>query len=68
MASIEQLEMNAHRAQLRADVAALLEKYRAIFAWDVPENDEALSDCLILKAMRQALDDIEASSSARSPR
>jgi len=64
MAKIEQLEMDAHRAQLASDVKALVEKYRAIFDWDVPEIDEALSDRLILKAVRQALDDIEAESSA----
>jgi hypothetical protein len=67
MAKIEQLEMDAHHAQLVADVKALVEKYRAIFDWDVPEVDEALSDRLILKALRQALDDVEAEpSSGRS--
>ena len=67
MAEIEQLEMDAHRVQLVADVKALVEKYRAIFDWDVPEVDEALSDQLILKALRQALDDVEAESSAGTP-
>ena len=67
MAEIEQLEMDAHRAQLVVDVKALVEKYRAIFDWDVPEVDEALSDRLILKALRQALDDVEAESSSGSP-
>ena len=37
----------------------LLEKYRAIFDWDVPENDEAVADKLILSAIRQSLDEIE---------
>jgi len=64
MATIEQLEMDARRAQLTADVKALVERYRSIFDWDVPGVDEALSDRLILKAVRQALDDIEAESSA----
>ena len=68
MAEIEQLEMDAHRAQLVADVKALVEKYRAIFDWDVPEVDEALSDRLILKAIRQILVDIEAQSSGGTPR
>ena len=67
MAEIEQLEMDAHRGQLVADLKALVEKYRAIFDWDVPEVDEALSDRLILKALRQALDDVEAESSAGTP-
>ena len=67
MATIEQLEIDAQRAQLAGDVKALVEKYRAIFDWDVPEVDEALSDQLILKALRQALDDVEAESSAGRP-
>ena len=67
MAKIEQLEMDAHRARLAADVKSLVEKYRSIFDWDVPEVDEALSTQLILKALRQALDDIDAGSDAREP-
>ena len=67
MTQMEQLEMNAHSAQLSSDLKALVEKYRAIFDWDVPEVDEALSDRLILKALRQALDDVEAESSSGSP-
>jgi len=67
MAKIEQLEMDAHRAQLADDLKDLVEKYRAIFDWDVPEVDEAVSDRLILKALQQALDDIEAESAAGRP-
>jgi len=59
MSKIEQLEMNAHRAQLSADVKALVEKYRTIFGWDVPEIDEAWSERLILQALRQVLAEIE---------
>jgi len=51
--------MDAHRAQLRSDVEALVEKYRKIFDWDVPEVDQALADRLILAAIRRALDDLE---------
>ena len=67
MVKIEELEMDAHRAQLTADLRDLVEKYRSIFDWNVPEVDEALSDRLILKALRQALDDIEAGSSDGAP-
>jgi len=67
MGKIEELEMDAHRAQLTADLRGLVEKYRSIFDWDVPEVDEALSTQLILKALRQALDDIDAGSDAREP-
>lgn len=58
MAKIEELEMDAHRAQLKSDLGHLVDKYRAIFGWDVPEVDEALSKRLILKALRQALDEL----------
>jgi hypothetical protein len=62
MSNIEQLEMNAHRARLTVDVKDLVEKYRSIFGWDVPDNDEAPADRMIFDAVRQALDDIEAAS------
>jgi hypothetical protein len=59
MAKIEQLELDAHRAQLVSDVKRLIEKYRAIFDWDVPEVDQDGADKLILGAIRKALEDIE---------
>ena len=59
MENIETLELDAHRQQLISDVGRLVEKYRTIFGWDVPELDQTFSDQLILSAIRQALDDIE---------
>jgi hypothetical protein len=59
MARIEQLEMDAHRAQLVADLHRLVEKYRAIFDWDVPDVDEPASDRLIVQTLRRALDEME---------
>jgi hypothetical protein len=59
MARMEQLELDAHREQLAADVAALVDKYRSIFTWDVPDIDEPRADRLILGAIRTALDDVE---------
>ena len=59
MAQMEQLELDAHRRQLVADVQALVERYRSIFEWDIPEIDQARSDRLILQAMRDALDGVE---------
>lgn len=59
MAKIEQLELNAQREQLNADVGKMVEKYRSIFEWDVPDIDQALADRLIVAAIRQALDEIE---------
>ncbi len=61
MTRIEQIELERHRKQLTADVRDLVEKYRSIFEWDVPDIDEAVSDRLILAAIRQALDAVEES-------
>lgn len=60
MEKIENIEMDAHREQLISDVKKLVEKYRSIFGWDVPDNDQTFSDKLILAAIRKALDDIDA--------
>ena len=59
MAKMEQLEMDAHRAQLVRDVETLVNKYRAIFGWDVPGLNEGAADQLIWAAVRQALDQME---------
>ena len=59
MEKIEQMELDAHRHQIIADVEKLVEKYRTIFDWDVPEIDQNLADKLILAEIRKALDDVE---------
>lgn len=61
MAKMEQIELDRYREQLSADVKHLVEKYRKIFEWDVPEIDEAASDKMILGAIREALDAVERS-------
>lgn len=61
MAKMEEIELNQHREQLTADVKGLVEKYRSVFEWDIPEIDEVVSDKLILGAIRQALDVVEKS-------
>jgi hypothetical protein len=60
MAEIENIEMDAYREQLVSDVKKLVEKYRSIFGWNVPDNDQTFSDKLILAEMRKALDEIDA--------
>jgi len=55
---MEQLELNAYRNEIISDMEALLEKYRTIFNWDIPEVDEKVADKLILAAMHTALDGI----------
>lgn len=59
MAKMEQLELEGHRSEIITDVKNLVEKYRAIFDWDVPEVDQRAADKLILAEIRKALDDIE---------
>lgn len=54
--SPEQMELEAHREPLEADVRRLVDKYLAIAEWDVPEIDEPLAIKLIVAAIRQALD------------
>lgn len=59
MAKIELLELEAHRSQIINDVKKLVEKYRAIFDWDVPDINQGYADKLILVEIGQALDSIE---------
>jgi len=60
MKKIEQLEMDAYRGELVADMSSMVEKYRRIFGWDIPEIDQHMADRLILAAMHTALDNIPA--------
>lgn len=59
MKKMEQFELENHRDEIIADVERLVEKYRTIFDWDVPEVDQKLADKLILAEIRKALDHIE---------
>jgi hypothetical protein len=59
VAEIEQVELERQRNQLDADVRKLVEKYRAIFDWDVPDIDQNAADRLILAEIRKALENIE---------
>lgn len=59
MKKMEQMELEGHRSEIIADVKSLVEKYRAIFDWDVPEIDQNVADKLILAEIRKALEDIE---------
>ena len=59
MATMEEKELEGHRGELIADVKKLVEKYRAIFDWDVPDIDQAAADKLILMELRKAIGDLE---------
>lgn len=59
MAKIEQIELEKYRGEIIAGMKNLVEKYRAIFGWDVPDIDQKFADKVILLEMHKALDDIE---------
>lgn len=59
MADIEHLELNTYRSDIIDDVKNVVEKYRTIFEWDVPDIDENLANTLIITEIRVALDDIQ---------
>jgi hypothetical protein len=58
MSTIEDIELEHHRAQMLHDMRALVEKYRAIFDWDVPGVNQAEADRLIIQALRDALSEV----------
>lgn len=58
MKKMEQLELDAYRSKIAEDMSSLVEKYRRIFGWDIPEIDQHAADKLILTAMHKALDEI----------
>jgi hypothetical protein len=59
MATLEHIELENHRHQIAADVKGLVEKYRAIFDWDVPEINQHAADRLICCEIGKALDAVE---------
>jgi hypothetical protein len=59
VARIEERELEGHRDEIIADVKKMVEKYRKIFDWDVPDIDQAAADRLILSEVRKALGDLE---------
>ncbi len=58
MKDIEQIELDRYRNEIIADMRSLVEKYRRIFDWDIPDIDQLAADKLILAAMHTALDSI----------
>jgi hypothetical protein len=59
VAQIEQKELEVHRDEITTDLNKLVEKYRKIFDWDVPDIDQAVADKLIVLEVRKALDELE---------
>jgi hypothetical protein len=58
-ADLEQVELARYRGRLVGDVKKLVDRYRAIFDWDVPDIDQRAADRLILGEIRKAVDELE---------
>lgn len=56
---MEKIELQRHRSEIVADLTKLIEHWRAVFDWDVPEIDQAYADTLIVTEVHAALDQLE---------
>jgi len=59
MTHIEKVEMARYRGELEDDMNHILRKYCRIMGWDIPELNEQDARALILKAMHDALANVE---------
>jgi len=56
MSESQKIELQRHHKELVKDVASLVDKYRRMMEWDIPESDESEGDRLIIEAIQNALD------------
>ena len=59
MSQMQEIEINRYHDRIVKDMRHLIERYREIMAWDVPENNPIEADRLIFKAIHNALSKIE---------
>ncbi len=59
MSTAQEIEIQRYHDELVKDVSKLVEKYRRIMDWDIPENDEAYADKLIFQAIQDALNELK---------
>ena len=59
MSDIQNIEIERYQGNIVKDLRHLIEKYREIMAWDVPENDPVEADRLIFEAIQSGLAEIE---------
>lgn len=59
MSEIHEIEIRRYQQELLEDVRSLVDKYRCVMEWDIPDNDEKESDRVIFEALRKSLDIIE---------
>jgi hypothetical protein len=60
MSNIEKIELARYHREIVHDLRHMLKKYHRIMEWDVPEVDEKESRALILRALHEALAEVEA--------
>lgn len=58
MSKVQDIEISRYQPKITDDLRQLVEKYREIMAWDVPENDPVEADRLIFQAINTALEAI----------
>jgi len=56
MSEPQKIELQRHHKELVKDVASLVDKYRRMMEWDIPESNESEGDKLIFEAIQDALD------------
>lgn len=56
MSQEQNIEINRYHDRINKDIYHLIERYREIMAWDIPENDPVEADRLIFNAVQTALD------------
>ncbi len=59
MSQIQDIEINRYHSRILKDLEHLIERYREIMAWDVPDNNPIEADRLIFNAVHSALSKIE---------
>jgi len=59
MSKMQDIEINRYHGRIEKDIRHLIEHYREIMAWDIPENDPVEADNLIFKAIHESLSKIE---------
>lgn len=60
MSDVEKIELARYHREIVEDIRHMLKKYHRIMEWDVPEVDESESRALVLRALREALAEVEA--------
>jgi predicted nuclease of restriction endonuclease-like RecB superfamily len=62
MSQMQEIEINRYYNRIVKNMSHLIERYREIMAWDIPENDPVEADKLIFKAIHNALEELEKAS------